>query len=92
MRKQAETTKLRIQYDASGKSRKGDRSLNECSHTGPSLTPLLFDILLRLRTYPIVLIADMKKAFLQIEMDERDHDCLRLLWAKNPLAEDMEVK
>ena len=91
VRKEAETTKLRVVYDASAKSRKGDRSLNECLHTGPPLTLLLFDILLRLRTYPIMLIADMKKAFLQIEVDERDRDCLRLLWAKNPLAEVMEV-
>ena len=54
--------------------------------------PLLFDILLRLRTYPIVLIADMKKVFLQIEVDERDRDCLRQLWAKSPVTEDMEVE
>ena len=92
MRKEAETTKLHVVYDASAKSRKGDRSLNECLHTGPPVTPLLFDILLRLRTYPIVLIADMKKAFLQTEVDEGDPDCLRLLWAKNPLAEDMEIE
>ena len=51
----------------------GDRSLNECLHTGPPLTPLPFDILLRLRTYPIMLIADMKKAFLQIEVDGRTY-------------------
>ena len=79
VRKESETTKLRVVYDASVKSRKGDRSLNECLHTGPPLTPLLFDILVRFRTYPIMLIADMKKAFMQIEVDERDRDFLRLV-------------
>ena len=61
-------------------------------NTRPPLTPLLFDILLRLRTYPIVLIAVMKKAFLQIEVDERDRDCLRSLWAKSPVTEDTKVE
>ena len=39
-----------------------------------------------------MLIADMKKAFLQIEVDERDCDCLRLLGVNNPMTEDMEVE
>ena len=39
-----------------------------------------------------MLIADMKKAFLQTEVDKRDRDCLRPLWAKSPVTEDMEVE
>ena len=45
IRKGAERTKLRIVYDASAKERKNGPSLNDCLHTGPSLNPLLFDIL-----------------------------------------------
>ena len=78
VRESAETTKVRIVYDASSKARKGDKSLNECLHTGPSLTPLLYYVLLPMRAHPIVLFADIEKTFLQIEIDEEDRDYLRL--------------
>ena len=39
VRKDAETTKVRVVYDASAKPSKNARSLNECLHVGPSLTP-----------------------------------------------------
>ena len=53
-------------------------------HTGPSLTPLLYTVMLRFRMYKIVLLADIKQAFLQIEVDPEDRDALRFLWVKNP--------
>ena len=46
VRKDAETTKVRVVYDASAKPSKNARSLNECLYVGPSLTPLLYDVLL----------------------------------------------
>ena len=55
----AETTNLRIVYDASAKPTKGSKSLTDCFHTGPSLTPLLYDVLLRSRMYTILLICDI---------------------------------
>ena len=45
--KDAETTKLRIVYDASAKEGKNRTSLNDCLHIRPSLTPLLFETLVR---------------------------------------------
>ena len=35
----------------------------------------------------MILIGDIKKAFLQIEMDEADQDSLRFLWVKDPFSE-----
>ena len=51
-RENSETTKVRVVYDASCKDGKTSTSLNDCLHKGPALTPLIFDILLRLE--PIV--------------------------------------
>ena len=34
--------------------------------------------------YKIVMLADIKQAFLQIEMDPKDRDALRFLWVENP--------
>lgn len=92
VRKDAATTKVRIVYDASSREKKSDFSLNDCLHVGPSLNPLLFDILLRFRVRRIVLIGDIEKAFLNIEIDESDRDCLRFLWFDDPRNRDSKVE
>ena len=83
VRAEAETTKIRIVYDASCKDRKARTSLNDCLHVGPHLTPLIFNMLLCFRANKVVLVGDIEKAFLNIEVYHADHDCLRFLWFKN---------
>lgn len=83
IRRDAETMKLRIVYDASSKEAKSPTSLNECLHTGPSLNPLLFKILVRFRENKVALVGDIEKAFLNIAVDERDRDSLRFLWVED---------
>ena len=83
IRKDAVTTKVRIVYDASSKESKLGTSLNDCLHVGPSLNPLLYNILLRFRENRIALVGDIEKAFLNVEVDEADRDCLRFLWVSN---------
>ena len=90
IRENAETTKMRIVFDASARMRKGALSLNDCLHIGPSLAPLLYDVLLRLREHQVILIGDIRKAFLHIEVDEGDRDSLRFLWVKDPFAADVQ--
>ena len=93
VRKDAVTTELCIVYDASAKGNNGKGvSLNDCLHVGPSLNPLLFGILVRFRQKRIVLIADIEKAFLNIEVDKVDRDCLRFLWLKNVLNANSEIE
>ena len=38
----------------------------------------------------MILIGDIRKACLQIEVDEGDHDSLRFLWVKDPFAPDVQ--
>ena len=91
IREDAATTKVRIVYDASAKVGKGIRSLNECLHTGPSLNPLLYAMLLKFRMHPIVIMADIKQAFLQIEIVPEDRDVMRFLWVKDVKSQDPEL-
>ena len=77
------TTKLRVVYDASLKAKKGDNSLNDCLYRGPVLLPDLCGILLRFRQYPIVTLADIEKAFLQVGIQEKDRDVTRFLWFRD---------
>ncbi len=45
VKKGAESTQLRIVYDASARENNGARSLNDCLHPGPALQNQLWDIL-----------------------------------------------
>ena len=73
-----ETSKMRIVFDASAKF-KNEKSLNDVLDTGPCLLPLLFNILLSFRTREIGLIADIKQAFLQIDVGPERRDFLRFM-------------
>eukprot|EP00794_Sanderia_malayensis_P003853 gene3853-biopygen3282 len=92
VREEATTTKMRVVYDASAKVTKGAKSLNECLHTGRSLNPLLFSILLNFRMHAIILMADIKQAFLQIEIEPEDRDAMRFPWVKNATENDFEIE
>lgn len=91
VRTEAETTKLRVVYDASSEEGKYGTSLNDCIHVGPPLTPLLFDILLRFRENKVVIISYIEKAFLNVEVDPQDRDCLRFLWPEDINAKELSV-
>ena len=62
------------------KSKKGVKSLNGCLYRGPLLLPDLCGILFRLQLHPIVLLADIEKAFLQMGIQEPDRNVTQFLW------------
>ncbi|XP_068734413.1 uncharacterized protein [Montipora capricornis] len=57
--------------------------LNDYLHFGPSLNPLLFDVLLRFRVHEVASTADIEKAVLNIEIDPEYRDFVRSLWVKD---------
>ena len=69
LQNERDKTETRIIFDTSSK-RGYNPSLNDCLHASPCLLPLIFDILLRFRNGDVVLIGDIKQAFLNIEIDE----------------------
>ena len=87
VKESAESTKTRIVYDASAKASADVPSLNECLNPGPSLQNKLWDVLVQQRAYPVVVTADIRKAFLPIRIRESERDSLRFHWQKEPLSE-----
>ncbi|UYV81487.1 hypothetical protein LAZ67_20001340 [Cordylochernes scorpioides] len=79
--KDSHTTPIRPVFDASCK-KKGLPSLNQCLEKGDNLIELISDLLLRFRLGKYGIIADMRKAFLQIQVREEDREFLRFLWWK----------
>ena len=77
------TTKIRVVYDASAKSKKDNLSLNECMYRGPVLLPDLCGILIRFRLSPIAITSDIEKAFLQVGLHTSDRDVTRFLWLRD---------
>ena len=89
IRKDKQTTKLRIVYDASAKV--DGPSLNECLFTGPKFQQNILDILLRFRVHKTALVGDIEKAFLMISVAPVDRDALRFMWVQDVEAEQPEI-
>ncbi|XP_057292350.1 uncharacterized protein LOC130615087 [Hydractinia symbiolongicarpus] len=81
------TNKVRIVYDASSNS----PSLNDCLEKGPSLLPLLMDILIRFGTYKVAVASDIKQAFLNVAINTPDRDFLRFLWFDDITKENPQL-
>ena len=81
IRKDRETTKVRIVYDGSAKSSKDELSLNDCLETGDNYIPHIFDMLASFQSNPVGLI---EKAFLMVSIKEEDRNMLRFLWFDDP--------
>ena len=76
------TTRVRA---ASAKSSTGV-SLNDTLLVGPTVHPLLIDVLLRFRLYPVALAADVSKMYRAVELAKSDRDLHRFVWSSDPNA------
>lgn len=91
LREDKVTTKLRVVFDALSHE-EGSPSLKNCLLKGPNLNPDLMSILIRFRLHEVAYMADIKKAFLQISLSERDRDTVTFLWFHSPPTEDENKK
>ena len=85
IRDEAETTRLRSIYDCSAKENMHLPSLNDCLEIGPSLQPLIFDIMLRnhMKKYCITRVSFRSRWIHWIEMPK---DCSgMIIWRKSEL-------
>jgi hypothetical protein len=89
VRQNATTPKVRMVFDASAKPNASAESINDCMYTGPPLQPHLWDILVRARLKQNLILADIQKAFLQIEVKEEDRDSFRFLYNVNGMEKHL---
>ncbi|XP_065672041.1 uncharacterized protein LOC136089876 [Hydra vulgaris] len=82
IKENSKTIKLRIVFDASAKEY-GSPSLNEFLHISPPLQPLLLNVILQNRLQLVCLTEDIKQAFLQIRVDNKDRDVFRFCWVSD---------
>ena len=87
--KQSSTsTKLRVVFDGSAVSTSGI-SLNQSLMVGPTLHPSLESILLKFRSYPVAVTADIAKMYREVELSVPDRDVHRFLW-RSSLQQDIQ--
>ena len=89
VREDKETTKVRIVYDSA--ARYGGISLNDAMLPGPKLQQDVFDVLLRFRSNPVALVADLTEMFSQVTMAKQDRRYHRFLWRGLDLSRSPEV-
>ena len=74
--------KVRVVYEGNAKSNQFSKTLNECLYRGPNLIVNLCGVLLRFRMNKIAFTADIKKAYLQLQLNPQHRDVTRFLWVK----------
>ncbi|GFS58693.1 integrase catalytic domain-containing protein [Trichonephila clavipes] len=88
--KENSTTKVRPVFDGSAKE-KNSPSINDCLEKGPNVIELIPSLINRFRFGKFGVIADIKKAFLQIGLQERDRPFLRFFWREKGKNDNITV-
>ena len=79
------STKLRVVFDGSAVTTSG-LSLNQALQVGPTIQATLSDTLMKFRTYPIALNADISKMYREVKLCAEDKDLHRFVWKENPAS------
>ena len=91
VKKSSATTPIRVVYDCSCQQSECDPSLNDCLLRGPDFLNDLYPILLRFRTHPFAISADIEKTFLHVHLHEKDRDFTCFFWLTDPLNPESEL-
>ena len=84
IKKDSQTTPIRIVYDCSCRESSSAASLNDCLEVGPPFLNDFCSILLRFRLHKYALSTDIEKAFLHVRLHEDDRNFTRFLWPVQP--------
>ena len=76
------STKLRVVFDGCAASSNG-LSLNQLLLAGPTIQATLTDTLIKFRSYPVALNADVAKMFREIKLATKDRDLHRFVWREH---------
>ena len=76
------TTKLRVVFDASAKTSTGI-SLSETLRVGPNIQDDLFSLLVRFRSHPYAVTANIEKMYRQIKLHPSDRKFQKILWRED---------
>ena len=77
--------RVQIVYEGCAKPNKTAKSINECLRRCSNLIANLGGVLLRFRMNPIAIIADIKGAYLHMQLNPYDRNVIRFLWVKDIL-------
>ena len=91
IRQSAESAKLRIVFDASARKYDQSPSLNDVIEVGPPLQNHMWKVLVRNRMCPVTLTGDIKQAFLQICIRQKDRNVFRFYWIENMQSDDIKI-
>ena len=80
VRNDSATTFIHIVYDCSCRQNRDSPILNDCLESTPPQLNDLTSILTRFRLHRFAVCTDIEKAFLHVQLDERDRDVTRFLW------------
>lgn len=82
LKEHSSTTKVRVVFNASLKTNTG-LSLNGVLKTGPKVQKDIFEIMLQMRTYPILITADIEKMYRMILIHKSQRKYQRILWCND---------
>ena len=91
IRETAQSTKMRIVFDASVKASESSPSLNDCLKTGVPLQNVLWSVLVRNRLKQVAWCGGIKQAFFQVRVREADRGALRFHWIKDKYSSQVET-